>query len=101
MLPSRLEAATCLPVGENLIWKAYYPTLIQIERQLLKIEDSRLVEQAHQLVKKILTLLNSTGTSLARFRIESSEEWKTLCSQEGQKGFDEALLWLEELMDEL
>ena len=90
-----------VPVGENLLWKSYYPVLIQIERQLSNIDDAKFVEQSHHVIKRIQSLLNSTAAPLARIGIESSEQWKALQQQEGRDGYDEALLWLEELLEEL
>jgi hypothetical protein len=90
-----------VPVGENLHWEPYFPTFMQIERQLHKIEDHRFVDAAHQVVKRVQALLNSGASPLARVEIETSDEWKELGEGEGDPAREEALLWLEELLKEL
>ena len=79
----------------------YFPTLMQIEKQLQKIEDRRFVDLAHQVVKRVQSMLNSGKTPFARLEIESSDEWKTLWSHENNEDCNDVLLWLEELLDEL
>jgi hypothetical protein len=89
-------------VGDNLQWQHYFATIIEIERQLHKIEDHAFVELAHQVVKRIQSLINSGTVPFARIEVETSEEWKSLCSQAGDEAEREyVLLWLQELLEEL
>jgi hypothetical protein len=89
-------------VGDNLEWQKYFRTIIEIEKQLHKIENHQFVELAHQVVKRIQSLLSSGNVPYARIEIETSEEWKSLCSQvEEEAGYEEVLLWLQELLEEL
>jgi hypothetical protein len=90
-----------IPVGENLHWERYYPTLIQIEKQLIQIKDRVFVDLAHQVVKRLQAMLKSGKTPFARVEIETGEEWKALWSQENNEECHEVLLWLEELLKEL
>ena len=90
-----------VPVGENLLWQPYFPTLMQIEMQLPQIDDRQSVDLVHQVVKRIQALLNAGETAFARFEIESSEAWKLLHSQQGNEAYSETLLWLRELLGEL
>jgi hypothetical protein len=90
-----------IPVGENIIWEPYFPKLIQIEKQLVKVTDRRFVELAHHVVKRVRASLNAGKTPFARLEIECGEEWKNLWSYEDNMDCNEALLWLEELLREL
>lgn len=90
-----------IPVGENVLWEHYFPTLMQIEKQLQRIGDHRFVDVAHQVIKRVQSIRNSGKTSFARMEIESSDEWKTLWSHENNEDSYEVLLWLEELLEEL
>ena len=72
-------------VGDNLEWQPHFAILMQIEKQLHKIEDHQFVELAHQVVKRIQSLINSGTTPFARIEIETSEEWKTLYGQDADE----------------
>jgi hypothetical protein len=88
-------------VGDQLLWEPYFLTLMQIERQLQKIEDGDFVDAVHQVIKRVQSLLGSGSTPYARLEIETSPEWKTLCRRSEDETCGEALLWLEELLQKL
>jgi serine/threonine protein kinase len=90
-----------IPVGENLLWEPYFPTVMQIEKQLHKIGDGAFVERAHQVVKRMQSLLNSGKTPFARVEIEASDDWSVLWRDEGKVDQSDALLWLQELLERL
>ncbi len=90
-----------VPVGDNLLWESHYPLVIQIEKQLQKIGDREFVEPAHQVVKRVQALLAAGKFPFARVEVESSIEWKALCSLADEEACCEAVLWLEELLGEL
>jgi hypothetical protein len=87
-----------IPVGDNLPWEPYFPTVMQIERQLQVINDVQFVDLAHQVIKRVQSLRTSVNAQFARFEIETSAEWKTLWSQFENDTYGETLLWLEELL---
>src|SRR5262249_14144526 len=70
-----------IPVGEYLLWEPYFPTVMQIEQQLAKIDDGQFVDRAHQVVMRIQSLLNSKNTPFARVEIETSEDWQLLWAE--------------------
>ncbi len=74
---------------------------MQIEKQLQKTEDRQFVESAHQVVKRVKSLLACGDVAFARIEIEASHDWKTLCSQGDNEAWGETLLWLEELLGKL
>ena len=88
-------------VGDNLPWEPYFPTVMQIEKQLQKIDDQRFVDLAHQVVKRTQAYLTSGKVPYARVEIETSKEWKALGEMAGDDRRCEALLWLEELLGKL
>ena len=88
-------------VGPNLPWEPYFTTLMEIEKQLHKVQSYQFVELVHQVVKRIQSIINSGTVPFGRAEIESSEEWKSLYRQERDDACDEALLWIEELLREL
>lgn len=90
-----------IAVGDDLAWEPYFPTLMQIERQLRQCADQRFVELGHQIVKRIQALLNSGESAYARLEIENSPDWKTIWRYEGRDDCSEALLWLQELVKTL
>jgi tRNA A-37 threonylcarbamoyl transferase component Bud32 len=90
-----------VPVGDNLPWEPYFPTLIQIEKQLHKVEDREFVDLAYQVVKRVQAYLTSGKPPFARVEIESSQEWRALAAHGDGDAYCESLLWLEELLNEL
>ena len=88
-------------VGDNMPWEPYFPTVMQIERQLQKIDDHRFVDLAHQMIKRIQAILTSGKIPFARAEIETSKDWKVLCGMASNDLCCEALLWLEELLAKL
>jgi hypothetical protein len=89
-----------VPVGENLVWESYFPTLIQIELQLSKIQDGRFVDTAHRIVNRVLSVLKTSEAAFARTEVEMSDEWRSLLQEQDSDGCDEAILWLGELLGE-
>jgi predicted Ser/Thr protein kinase len=89
-----------IAVGEDCVWEHYYPTLVQIEKQLQVVSNQRLAEVAHQVVKQIQSALNTGKTAFARADIRSTEEWKFL-STNSNEGSGDLMFWLEELANEL
>jgi hypothetical protein len=87
-------------VGDNLTWQPHFSTLMEIEKHLHKVEFHQFVELSHQVIKRAQSLINS-GTPFARIEIETSEEWKTLRSQDANNACGDVLLWLEELLQDL
>jgi hypothetical protein len=89
-------------VGDNLEWQRHFATIIEIEKQLHQIHDHEFVELAHQVVKRIQSLISSGVVPFARMEVETSEEWRTLCGRvDEEAAYEEVLLWLEELLEEL
>jgi len=86
-------------------WEPYFPTLMQVEKQLHVIENRQFVGLGHQVVKRVQSLLTAGRSAgkipFARVEVETSDEWKTLRNQEDDEACGEALLWLEELLKEL
>jgi hypothetical protein len=74
---------------------------MQIEKQLHKIGDGAFVERAHQVVKRMQSLLNSGKTPFARVEIEASDDWSVLWRDDGRVDQSDALLWLQELLERL
>jgi hypothetical protein len=85
-------------VGDNLAWEPYYLTLLQVERQLSKVDDRQFVDAAHQVIKRVQAILTSGKVPYARVEIETSQPWKSLQSLSSDDSRCEALLWLEELL---
>jgi Protein kinase domain/TIR domain len=90
-----------IPVGEDMLWPPYFPTLMQIEKQLQKIDDGQFVERVHQMVKRMQSPLNAGKTPFARLEIETSDDWKLLWKDDGKADHSDVLLWLGELLDQL
>jgi serine/threonine protein kinase len=88
-------------VGDCLVWQRHFTILMEIERNLRKVEDEQFVDLTHQVVKRVQSLINSGTVAFGRIEIETSQEWKTLCDLVGSEASYEVLLWLEELLGEL
>ena len=84
-----------------MVWEPYFPTVMQIEKQLQTIAEPRFVEPAHQVVKRVQSLLNAGSHPFSRVEIERSDEWQTLCRKEYRPGCDDALFWLGELLGQM
>jgi len=46
-----------VPVGDNLLWEPHFPLLLQVERQLQKIDDREFVDLAHQGQRALCVIL--------------------------------------------
>ena len=90
-----------IPVGENLIWQHYFPVVMQIEKQLEKIEDHAFRDAGHQVLRRVQSLLNSGRSQFARLEIETGSDFKTLRARQEDEACFEAVLWIEELLKEL
>jgi hypothetical protein len=85
-------------VGDDLVWQPYFDKIMEVEKQLHKIDTHSFTESAHQVVKRIQSLLHSGQTPFARAEIENSEDWQNLYEHQQQNDCGDAILWLEELM---
>ncbi len=90
-----------ITVGEDLPWEPYFPIVMQIEQHLRGCEAPGFVEQAHQIIKRIQSALNSGKVPYARMEIENSRDWRELWAREMRPDCSEPLLWLQELINEL
>jgi hypothetical protein len=90
-----------VPVGENLLWEPHFPVLMQIEKHLRHVDDQEFVDMAHQLVKRMQSLLNTGTTRFARIEIETCSDWLELQRRPRNEAGDDALLWMEELLGRL
>jgi hypothetical protein len=90
-----------LVVGENLPWLPHYATLVQVEKQLSRVRDEAFVERAHRWVTRVQGLLVMPRGPLARAEIESSDAWRELTTWKGDDSTAEALLWMDELLQNL
>jgi hypothetical protein len=88
-------------VGDNLTWEPYFPTIVQIEKRLQKINDLHFVDLAHRVVKRAQAFLASGKVPFARVEIETGKDWKTLRSMENVDACCEVMLWLEQLLMKL
>lgn len=88
-----------IQVGEDLRWEPHYRLFMQIEKQLAKVSDPRFVDTAHQLLKRIQTLLNSGADPLARLDVERSADWRVLQESCQEAAEEEAKFWLTELLE--
>ena len=69
--------------------------------QLQKIEDRKILDTAHQVIRRVATVLDAGKSPYARVEIETSDEWKSLCDEGSNAACDELLFWLGELLEEL
>jgi hypothetical protein len=90
-----------IAVGDELIWEPHYSHLMQVEQQLHVNANARFVELAHQVVKRVQSLLMGGPTPFARLDLERSDEWQSLRREAQDDASAEALLWLEELLGQL
>ncbi len=90
-----------VPTGENLLWEPHFPLLMQIEKHLQHVDDHEFVDTAHQLVKRMQSLLNTGTTPFARIEIETNSDWIELQRRPRNEAGDDALLWMEELLGRL
>lgn len=88
-----------IPVGDNVLWEPYFSILMQIERLLQRTGDLPFADSTHQLIKRMQSLRAVGNSQFVRFEIQTSPEWKMLCSQADNGACGETLLWLEELLE--
>ena len=90
-----------IPIGDKLLWHAHYLKLMELERELRMIDNPRFVEVAHQITKRLQSLLSSKKTPYARLEIETSAEWRSLTEEGRAAGYEEVRFWLEEILQEV
>ena len=87
-----------IAVGEGLIWEPHTRLIMQVERQLHRIDNERFVDSAHHVIKRFQSLLQAGETAFARLEIETSSEWEFLQQYVDDDDCGEAVLWLDELI---
>jgi hypothetical protein len=88
-------------VGDNELWRPFFPTLVQIEKQLHQLNDLEFVETAHRFVKRVQSLFSADKSTLTLLELENSPLWKSLAEYSERPEYSDALLWLGELLEEL
>lgn len=85
-------------VGENAAWEPFDPTICEIERELVKVEDVTLRNAIHELLGTAKTVLLSAIPRNLRVEVEASGKWRAIQKDLIAAGNDEVVLWFEELM---
>ena len=85
-------------VGENAAWHAFDPTICQIEEELSKVEDMNLRIAVHDLLSNAKSILLSAKPRNLSIELNSSADWKRAREQLERSGYDEVILWFEELL---
>lgn len=88
-----------ITIGEDLPWENYFPTLVQIEKQLKTVVDTQFCQVAHEVVRTIQSLLQSETPNYARLQIEYSSGWQQLKAWASTPQHSDTLFWITELME--
>jgi len=86
-------------VGENAPWQPFDPIILQIELALEGVADleKRVLVQEMLAEAKVAKL--STNPRSIRAEINSSRTWLELVSGSTSGGYDDVVLWFDELMN--
>ncbi len=87
-----------LTVGQGLPWLAYYALVMEIEKVAFRLQSPAFRELVHRLLNHAQMILDSGNERLLRYEVETSQDWRMLSEFEGQDGFDDVVLALDELL---
>ena len=85
-------------VGENAPWHSFDATICQIEAELVKVTDPDLRNEVHRLLAYAKTILQSAKPKNVRVELESSTDWNLTRERLLREGYDDVILWFEELL---
>lgn len=85
-------------VGENAPWHSFDATICQIESELTQVNDAHLRNEVHRLLANAKTILLSAKPKNLRVELESSTDWNLTRDRLLRGGYDDVILWFEELL---
>ena len=85
-------------VGENAPWHEFDATICQVERELALIDDMNLRNDVHDLLALAKTILISAKSKILATEFDSSSAWYRTREKLLSGGYDEVILWIEELI---
>ncbi len=84
-------------VGDQLPWESYDAVCCQIERCTAAISSVEIRQLIHRILKRAREVLRSSNPRNLPVVLQSLPEWPLTLTQLQKHGFDDALLWLDEL----
>jgi len=84
-------------VGENAPWHNFDSNICQIEAEVAKVADPLLRNEVHRLLANAKTILLSAKPKNLRVELESSTDWNLTRDRLLGQGYDDVILWFEEL----
>ena len=84
-------------VGENAPWHPFDAIICQAELETAKIESLNLRNDVHDALATAKTILLSAQPKNLRVELESSSAWYRTHQKLLKDGYDEVILWIEEL----
>ena len=84
-------------VGENAPWQPFDDTICQVEMEAAKIADFALRNSVHDILATAKTILLSAKPDNLRVEMAASPRWYQTRQRLLDGGFDDVILWIEEL----
>ncbi len=86
-------------VGENAAWHAFDPIIFQIELALASVPDLQIRVLAQDILAEAKVIKLSANPRSLRMEMDASRNWRELMTRLTTHRCDDALWWLEELLD--
>jgi len=86
-------------IGENASWHSFDPIVLQIELAMEQVADIKLRGQLHQRLAEGKALKLSVHSHSLRADLESIREWRELMERLDSDGYDDVVLWFDELLE--
>ena len=84
-------------VGENAPWHSFDSNICQIEAEVAKVVEPALRNEIHRLLANAKTILLSAKPKNLRVELESSTDWNLTRDRLLRQGYEDVILWFEEL----
>ena len=85
-------------VGENAPWHGFDETICQIEAEAAVVAEVDLRNEVHRLLALAKTILLSAKPKNVRVELESSTDWNLTRDRLLRLGYEDVILWFEELL---
>jgi len=86
-------------IGENASWHSFDPIILQIELAMEQVADIKLRGQLHQRLAEGKALKLSVQPHSLLADLESIREWRELMERLDSDGYDDVVLWFDELLE--
>ena len=93
----RFTSMEHIVVGDRQPWQPWDDVFFQIEHSLIGVTDEDLRQDVHRLLKRSREILRSSTPRNLSLILQAMPDWHSVQSRLTSQGYDDAVLWLDEL----